>query len=118
MSIDKARRGKLDECIHRQPLPATLSNVKLNGLAFRGVVAILFGIRALACPGATPASLIIVRGAYAFVDGAFALCSGMRGGSERRWTFILFIGCYAVVYGLSMIASAVQLRSLHEARVR
>ena len=39
----------------------------------RGILAIIFGILLFLMPGLTVASLVIVFGAYALVDGVFAL---------------------------------------------
>ena len=47
-------------------------------LALRGVVAILFALIAFFLPGITAAALILLFGAYAFVDGVFALIAGLR----------------------------------------
>jgi len=47
-------------------------------LALRGVVAILFALIAFFMPGVTAAALILLFGAYAFVDGVFALIAGLR----------------------------------------
>ena len=47
-------------------------------LALRGVVAILFALIAFFLPGVTAAALILLFGAYAFVDGVFALIAGLR----------------------------------------
>ena len=47
-------------------------------LALRGVVAILFALIAFFLPGITAAALILLFGAYAFVDGVFALITGLR----------------------------------------
>jgi uncharacterized membrane protein HdeD (DUF308 family) len=47
-------------------------------LALRGVFAILFALVAFFLPGITAAALIILFGAYAFVDGVFALVAGLR----------------------------------------
>jgi uncharacterized membrane protein HdeD (DUF308 family) len=82
-----------------KPLPGTLSHAQWTWLAYRGILAILFGILAFAWPGATLATLAIVWGAYAVVDGLFALTYGTRGGQARRWTFILS-GLVGVVAGL------------------
>jgi len=47
-------------------------------LALRGVVAILFALIAFFLPGVTAAALILLFGAYAFIDGVFALIAGLR----------------------------------------
>jgi uncharacterized membrane protein HdeD (DUF308 family) len=47
-------------------------------LALRGAVAILFGIIAIVWPGITAAALVLLFGAYALVDGVFALIAGLR----------------------------------------
>jgi uncharacterized membrane protein HdeD (DUF308 family) len=57
----------------------------------RGVVAILFGILAYAWPGITLATLIILFGAYAFVDGVFLIIKtiGNWKAREDRWLLLL-----------------------------
>ena len=47
-------------------------------LALRGVLAILFALVAFFMPGVTITALVLVFGAYAFVDGIFALVAGLR----------------------------------------
>jgi uncharacterized membrane protein HdeD (DUF308 family) len=55
-------------------------------VALRGIVAIVFGIVALASPGATLVSLAVVFGAYAFIDGVFAIIAAFGvGGREAAW---------------------------------
>jgi uncharacterized membrane protein HdeD (DUF308 family) len=46
-------------------------------LALRGVAAILFAIVAIFWPGMTAVVLVLWFGAYAFVDGVFALVAGL-----------------------------------------
>jgi len=53
-------------------------------LALRGVVAILFGVIAIFWPGLTAAALILIFGAYALVDGVFALIAAMRLARQHR----------------------------------
>jgi uncharacterized membrane protein HdeD (DUF308 family) len=108
-------------------------------LALRGVVGILFGIGAFVWPGATLAALILVFGAYVFVDGIFALVAGigMRKQIDRWWLLVLegaagiilgvlmfrspdttalvlltFITAWSIVTGVIEIATAVRLRKL------
>ena len=47
-------------------------------LALRGALAILFALVAFFLPGVTATVLVLVFGAYAFVDGIFALIAGLR----------------------------------------
>ena len=57
--------------------------------ALRGVAAIIFGILALAWPVPTLAALVMLFGAYAFVDGVAALVALARGDLLARrhaWT--------------------------------
>ncbi|CAA9384894.1 MAG: hypothetical protein AVDCRST_MAG01-01-180, partial [uncultured Rubrobacteraceae bacterium] len=58
-------------------------------LLLRGVAAVLFGLSALVWPGLTLAVLIVIYGAYAVVDGAFAVVAGLRSpAGTRRWLFL------------------------------
>ncbi len=55
-------------------------------IALRGILGILFGIVALVYPGITLVVLALVFGAYAFVDGIFAIGSAIgHGGREAVW---------------------------------
>lgn len=55
-------------------------------VALRGILAILFGIVALTYPGMTLVSLALIIGAYAFVDGVFAIVSAFgHPGREAVW---------------------------------
>lgn len=56
--------------------------------ALRGVAAILFGIGALVWPGLTLTVLVLLFGAYAFVDGVallIALARGEAGARRHAW---------------------------------
>ena len=108
-------------------------------LALRGVAGILFGIGAFVWPGATLAALILVFGAYVFVDGIFALIAGigMRRQLSLWWLVVLegvagiilgvltfrspdttalvlltFIAAWSIVTGIFEIATAVRLRKM------
>ncbi|HVW91189.1 MAG TPA: HdeD family acid-resistance protein [Devosia sp.] len=104
----------------------------------RGIIAILFGIAALALPGLTLLSLTLLWGAFALIDGAFALWHGITGRTESggmRWwlaivgiigilagivTFVapvavtaallLYIGIWAIIVGAMEIWGAIWLR--------
>ncbi len=69
--------------------------------AVRGVAAIIFGVLAFARPSQALQALVLVFGAYAFVDGIFAIFAGIA--SYRyfeRWWAVLLEGVAGVVLGL------------------
>jgi uncharacterized membrane protein HdeD (DUF308 family) len=106
-------------------------------LAIRGGIAILFGLAALLRPDIALEALILLFGAYALVDGVFAIVGvfgGTRGGTPR-WllliegiagvlagliafvlpgltavVFLYLIAAWAVITGISEIATAIRLR--------
>jgi uncharacterized membrane protein HdeD (DUF308 family) len=86
---------------HTQP-QSMLPTVSGNwwALAVRGVAAILFGLAALIWPGLTLAVLIILYGAYAVVDGAFAIVAGVRTGTGTRRWLLLAEGVLGILAGL------------------
>jgi uncharacterized membrane protein HdeD (DUF308 family) len=106
-------------------------------LLIRGIAAVVFGVLAFAWPGATIVALIILFGAYAFVDGVFAIVAAVRAAQahERWWPFLLegivgiaiaaityfephvtafalyfTIAAWAFLTGIFEIAAAIQLR--------
>jgi uncharacterized membrane protein HdeD (DUF308 family) len=106
-------------------------------LAIRGVAAILLGIAAFVWPGMTLTVLILLFGAYALVDGIFAVIVGIvaHGESDRWWMMIVtglagiaagavtllwpgitvfvllyVIAAWAVVSGILEVAAAIRLR--------
>lgn len=106
-------------------------------LAIRGVIAILFGLAALLRPDIALAALILLFGAYALVDGVFAIV-GVFGGTRSgtpRWLLLLegvvgilagiiafvnpgltaiallyLVAAWAIITGLAEIATAIRLR--------
>ena len=110
-------------------------------LALRGVLAILFAVIAFSRPGVTLVALVWVWGAYAFVDGVFALIAAVRAAEHhQRWGMLLLegvtgiaagiiafvwtgitalvlvylIAAWAIVTGIFEIAAAVRLRQMIE----
>jgi uncharacterized membrane protein HdeD (DUF308 family) len=69
-------------------------------LLVRGLAAVLFGLAALFWPGLTLLVLVTFFGAYALVDGIFALVAGLRGSEARRRWLLLAEGVLGVLAGL------------------
>jgi uncharacterized membrane protein HdeD (DUF308 family) len=70
-------------------------------LAIRGVAAILFGIGAFLWPGITLAVLVLMFGAYAFVDGIFAIIAGVAARKEQeRWWMMILVGIAGIITGV------------------
>jgi uncharacterized membrane protein HdeD (DUF308 family) len=71
-------------------------------IALQGVVAVLFGILALTWPGLTVGALVLLFGAYAIVDGAFALAAAITNAPEARdhRTMFALWGVISVAAGL------------------
>ena len=103
----------------------------------RGLFSIIFGVLAFVMPGLTIATLVIVWGAYALVDGLFALYASATGGTKTgdHWLvglqgliglaagiitlimpgvtalgLLIAIAAYSLVVGVLQIAAAIKLR--------
>jgi uncharacterized membrane protein HdeD (DUF308 family) len=72
-----------------------------TALALRGVVAIVFGIVAFLLPGLTLGALILLFAAYAIVDGASHIVTGIRQREGHRpdWLMVA-IGVLGIAVGL------------------
>jgi len=104
-------------------------------LLLRGIAGILFGVLAFVWPGITLLSLIFLYGAYALLDGIFAIMAAIRGGTAERWwlaligvlgiaagllTFLwpgmtalvlaIFIGAWSLIHGIFEIVGAIRVR--------
>ena len=74
-------------------------------LAIRGLAGVLFGLSAFFWPGITLAVLIMLFGAYAIVDGAFAIGAAFRYRTENgSWWALLLEGVLSVIAGLVAFA--------------
>ncbi|MET0215800.1 MAG: DUF308 domain-containing protein, partial [Vicinamibacterales bacterium] len=63
----------------------------------RGIAAIVFGVITFSWPGVTLAALVLLFGAYAFVDGIAAIILGIREHGEReRWWATVLVGFVGV----------------------
>jgi uncharacterized membrane protein HdeD (DUF308 family) len=67
----------------------------------RGLVAIVFGLIALAMPGVTLATLIWLFAAFAFVDGCFTVFNAIGARKENEnWWVLLLEGLLGVLFGV------------------
>lgn len=105
-------------------------------LAIRGAVAILFGILAIVWPSMTATALVVLFGAYALIDGVFALVAAERasrrhGRSRALWVeagldfvialiafvfphialivFVWLIAVWALFTGIALLAAGMAL---------
>jgi uncharacterized membrane protein HdeD (DUF308 family) len=74
-------------------------------VVLRGVVAILFGVLAIAQPGTIGLTVVLMFAAYSFVSGVAALVSAARGGREGdpRWGTLLLEGLLYVAAGMAAV---------------
>lgn len=87
----------------QRPLGTLLHSLGKNWwlMLIRGIAAIVLGIFAFAWPGMTLVTLVMIWGAYTFVDGIFALGAAIMGSSETmmpRWWMAL-VGIAGVIAG-------------------
>jgi uncharacterized membrane protein HdeD (DUF308 family) len=72
----------------------------------RGIFAILFGLVALAWPRETLIVLILIFGAFCFVDGVFAIVTAIRSATQHhRWGMLLLEGIIGILVGLLAYAA-------------
>ena len=109
---------------------------KWGYLAFEGLIGILAGLAAAMWPGLTVVIFVALLAAWAILTGALMLAAGVRFAGEGRLWLILaaiasiaygavlivapqigavvltwWIGAYAFVFGISMLAFALRLRT-------
>ena len=75
-------------------------------LVLRGLLGIAFGVFAVRLPAAAFAALVLVFGAYAFVDGVFNIVAALRDSrGERGWWALLLSGIAGVLTGIITFAA-------------
>lgn len=63
----------------------------------RGAFGVLFGLIGFLAPGITLAALIILFGAWALIDGIFAIVAAIRGQSRRPWWALVLRGIFGIL---------------------
>ena len=77
-------------------------------LALRGVLGILLGVVALMRPGMTLAAIVLLVGAYMFVDGVVAILASLRGmRTGDRWGWMLVEGIIGIAAGIVVFRTPV-----------
>ena len=75
-------------------------------LALRGVIALLFGVLALAWPGLTLLWLVVLFAAYALLVGVVSVIGAVRHrSSDGKWWLILLLGLVSIGAGVIAILS-------------
>jgi uncharacterized membrane protein HdeD (DUF308 family) len=70
-------------------------------IALRGLMAILFGVLTFVWPGLSLFALVVLYGAYAFVDGVFALWAAIAGRKTNESTgWLIFVGLAGLLAGI------------------
>jgi uncharacterized membrane protein HdeD (DUF308 family) len=74
-------------------------------IALRGLFAVLFGVAAFIWPGLTLTVLVILWGAYALVDGVFALVAAFRAAQMKMtWWPLVLNGLLGIAAGVVAFA--------------
>lgn len=77
------------------------AQINWGAVALRGVAALIFGMCAIAMPGLTLAALVFLFGAYAILDGLFALGAVFREqAGTGHWWALLIGGIAGIVAGV------------------
>ena len=133
------RTGPLSGLPDRDAMNATLAR-HWWAIMLRGAVAVLFGIVALAAPGAVLLSLAFLFGIYLLIDGVIGLVSTVRAVTAHgHWgallaeavlnlligliallmpgaavlAFVLLMAVWALISGALMVAAAFKLHASH-----
>jgi uncharacterized membrane protein HdeD (DUF308 family) len=72
-------------------------------LVLRGLAGVAFGILSFVAPGISLAALVLWFGAYAFVDGIFAIVMAFRKTDRGRWGALLLQGIIGIGAGVATL---------------
>jgi uncharacterized membrane protein HdeD (DUF308 family) len=73
-------------------------------VVLRGVLAILFGVAAFLWPNVTVVVLVLMFGAYALIDGIFAIIAALTHRESHSWGWLLVEGLVGVAAGVITFA--------------
>lgn len=84
-------------------------------LLIRGIAAVVFGILAFIWPAPTLLAIGLLFGAYAFVDGVFAIVAAVRAAQshERWWPFLIEGIVGLVIAGITVYDVSITLLALY-----
>src|SRR3990172_252545 len=83
-------------------------------VGLRGLLGIAFGLISLLVPAAAILSLVLLFSAYMFVDGVFAIASGIKAARNgERWGLLILEGIVDIAAGLvAVLCAAITLLAL------
>jgi uncharacterized membrane protein HdeD (DUF308 family) len=83
----------------KEKLESSLSHTS-RGLIIRGVLAVAFGIAMVVWPGIGFGTLVLLVGAYAFVDGSISLGTAFTRAAEGHRGWLVFQGIAGLAVGI------------------
>ena len=93
------------ESLHPAAGDAAMLARRWWAILVRGVAAIVFGVLAFVLPGVTLAVMVLLFGAYAMVDGIFALVAAARGrAAGQPWWALVIEGILSIAAGIVTFA--------------
>ena len=72
-------------------------------ILLRGICALLFGLLTFVWPGVTLVTLILLWGAFALIDGSFALWAGIVGNNPKMRWWLVIAGLVGIGAGLTTL---------------
>jgi len=73
-------------------------------VGLRGLLALLFGVLVFFWPGISLVMLVLLFGAYALLDGVFAIVSSVRAAKrQKRWWLFLLQGITGIIVGIGAV---------------